>query len=243
MKISVCIPMYNEVQIAAATARTLWEAMDALRREHGWDFEIVFADDGSSDGCGDAVRAAAAEGLDGVRVVGYADSRGKGAAVREAVLATTGDIVVYTDCDLAYGTDVIGEAVLRYRDGTDAVIGSRRLNGEGYAGYTFTRRIVSKAYYAVLRIMLGFRLSDSQCGFKSFRGELARQIFALCETRGFAFDFEILSLAEKKKANVEEMAVTIVNHRESKVHVLRDSVRMLRDLVRIRRRVRRVTFD
>ncbi len=242
MKISVCIPMYNEVKIAAATARTLWGAMDALRREHGWDFEIIFADDGSSDGCGDAVRGAAAE-LDGVRVVGYADNRGKGAAVREAVLASTGDVVVYTDCDLAYGTDVIGEAVLRYGEDVDAVIGSRRLNGEGYAGYTFVRRVVSKAYYAVLRVLLGFRLSDSQCGFKSFRGELARQIFARCETKGFAFDFEILSLAEKKKARIEEMAVTIVNHRESKVHVLRDSVRMLRDLVRIRRRVRRVTFD
>jgi len=244
MKISVCIPMYNEAAIAADTARALWREMDALRRAEGWEFEILFSNDGSADDCAARVEnAAREEALDGVRVVGYEKNRGKGAAVRHAVLASTGDVVLYTDCDLAYGTAVIGEAVRRYRDGIDAVIGSRRLSGGGYAEYTFLRRAASKIYYAILRVALGFRLSDSQCGFKSFRGPLARKIFAKCETDGFAFDFEVLMLADKLGAVIDEMPVTIINHRESKVHVVRDSVRMLRDLSRIRRRIRRVTFD
>ena len=242
MKISVCIPMYNEAKIAADTAATLWDAMAENRRLHGWDFEILFADDGSRDDCAERVRAVAAEGKKEIRVVGYEINRGKGGAVREAVLSSTGDIVIYTDCDLAYGTDVIAEAVLHYRDGVDAVIGSRRLTGDGYEGYTFLRKMASSAYFTVLKIVGGFRLSDSQCGFKSFRGDLARKIFAKCETNGFAFDFEVLLLAEKCRAHIEEMPVTIINHRASTVHVVRDSIRMLRDLLRIKKRVRRVTF-
>ena len=243
MKISLCIPMYNEAKIAADTARTLWDAMAENRRRHGWDFEILFADDGSLDDCGDRVRAVAAQGKDEIRVVGYEKNRGKGGAVREAVLASDGDIVIYTDCDLAYGTDVIAEAVLRYEDGVDAVIGSRRLDGGGYEGYTPLRKLASAVYFGVLKTIGGFHLSDSQCGFKSFRGHVARQIFGKCQTNGFAFDFEVLLLAEKLGASIAEMPVTIINHRASTVHVVRDSIRMVRDLLRIKKRVRRVTFE
>lgn len=243
MKISVCIPMYNEAKIAADTARTLWEAMAENRRRHGWEFEILFADDGSRDDCGERVRAVAAEGKSEIRVVGYERNRGKGGAVREAVLASAGDIVIYTDCDLAYGTDVIADAVLRYRDGVDAVIGSRRLSGDGYEGYTPLRKLASSVYYGVLRILGGFDLSDSQCGFKSFRGDMARKIFDKCQTNGFAFDFEVLLLAKKLNASVVEMPVSILNHRQSTVHLVRDSIRMVRDLLRIKKRVRRVTFE
>ncbi len=243
MKISLCIPMYNEAKIAADTARTLWDAMAENRRRHGWDFEILFADDGSLDDCAQRVRAVAAEGKDEIRVVGYEKNRGKGGAVREAVLASDGDIVIYTDCDLAYGTDVIAEAVLRYEDGVDAVIGSRRLNGGGYEGYTPLRKLASAVYFGVLKTIGGFHLSDSQCGFKSFRGHVARQIFGKCQTNGFAFDFEVLLLAEKLGASIAEMPVTIINHRASTVHVVRDSIRMVRDLLRIKKRVRRVTFE
>ena len=243
MKISLCIPMYNEAKIAADTARTLWEAMAENRRKHGWDFEILFADDGSLDDCAARVRAVAEQGMGEIRVVGYGSNRGKGAAVREAVLASAGDIVVYTDCDLAYGTDVIADAVLRYREGVDAVIGSRRLSGDGYEGYTPMRKLASSVYYGVLKTLGGFDLSDSQCGFKSFRGDMARRIFGECQINGFAFDFEVLLLAEKLHASVVEMPVSILNHRQSTVHLVRDSFRMVRDLLRIKKRVRRVTFD
>lgn len=244
MKISVCIPMYNEEKIAADTAETVWTAMDSLRSRHGWDFEILFADDGSQDACAARVREVAARHAVGeIRVVGYETNRGKGAAVREAVLASGGDIVFYTDCDLAYGTDVIEAAVQRYQPGIDAVIGSRRLTDDGYEGYTWLRKLASGIYIRVLCLLGGFRLSDSQCGCKSFRGELARKVFSYCRTDGFAFDFEVLMLASRMNARIQEMPVQIIHHRESKVHVLRDSLRMLRDLIRIKKYVRSVSLD
>jgi len=244
MKISVCIPMYNEAKIAADTARTLWNAMEELHQREGWSFEVIFADDGSRDDCAEIVnRIAAEENLEGVRVVGYGENRGKGAAVREAVLHSSGDIVLYTDCDLAYGTDVIGQAVRLFTEDTDAVIGSRRLSEDGYEGYTRIRRVASKVYIWILCRLGGFRLSDSQCGFKAFRGDAARRIFSKCETNGFAFDFEVLMLASRLGLHIREMPVRIINHRESSVHVVRDSLRMLRDLAKIKVRVKRVHFD
>lgn len=239
--VSVCIPMYNEAQIAADTARTLWRAMDSFRAKYGWSFEVIFSDDGSRDDCAAIVeKTAAEEDLDGVRVIRYEDNRGKGSAVREAVLASTGEIVLYTDCDLAYGTDVIADAVGRFVEGVDAVIGSRNLTEDGYAGYTPLRKLASKTYIKVLCLAAGFKLSDSQCGIKAFRGEMARRIFAKCQTNGFAFDFEVLLLAGKLRANITEMPVRIINHRESTVHVVRDSVKMLRDLAKIKKRVKSV---
>lgn len=232
--------MYNEEAIAADCARTLHDAMAAHTVMSGDSFEIIFCDDGSRDQCAERVREVAKE-LSDIKVVGYSDNRGKGSAVREAIANTDGDIVIYTDCDLAYGTDVIGEAVERMKKlDCDLLIGSRNLSGDGYEGYTFLRRLMSKTYILVLNLFAGFSLSDSQCGFKAFRGDVARRIFPLVETNGFAFDIEALMIATRMKLTIAEMGVKIINHRESKVSVLRDSVRMLNDLRRIKKRVKKL---
>ena len=246
MKITVCIPMYNESSIAADCARTLYAACSEFAAASGDGYEIIFCDDGSKDDCAELVRREAeALGANAcgvtIGVVGYHDNRGKGSAVRTAFAASTGDIVLYTDCDLAYGTDVIGEAVARMKaSGADLVIGSRNVSSDGYEGYTLVRKLASKAYIAVLNLFAGFKLSDSQCGFKVFRGDAGRRIFSLCETDGFAFDQEALMIAGRMKLRIEEMAVKIVNHRESKVHVLSDSFKMLGDLRRIKKRVKKL---
>ena len=142
MKISVCIPMYNESAIIADTAKTL---VAALEDRFGEDYELLFSDDGSTDGSGTIVRDLQ---LPRVRVVGYEQNRGTGCAVRTAMLEAKGDYVLFTDADLAYGTDVIGRAVKTFEanPGSDLVIGSRNLGKDGYEGYTFLRKIASKTY-------------------------------------------------------------------------------------------------
>ena len=100
MKFSLCIPMYNESSIIKDTAKTLSEYMQA----NFDDYEIIFSNDGSKDGCDKMVEEM---GLPNVKVVGYEQNMGKGYAVRCAMLAAEGDIVMFTDADLAYGTDVI----------------------------------------------------------------------------------------------------------------------------------------
>lgn len=234
MKFSLCIPMYNENSIITETAKTL----SAYMEDHFEQYEILFSSDGSTDGCDETVKAL---GLPNIRVVGYEKNRGKGCAVRTAFLEAEGDIIMFTDADLAYGTDVIAQVRDTFLENPDAelVIGSRNLHKDGYAGYTFLRKVMSKAYIKVLCLAGGFRLSDSQCGCKAFRRDAARAIFSRCEVDGFAFDFEAILWAVKHGYRIVEMPVKVQNHRESKVRVIRDTLRMLRDLRKMKKRIKK----
>jgi dolichyl-phosphate beta-glucosyltransferase len=155
------------------------------------------------------------------------------------MLEARGEIVMFTDADLAYGTEVIKRAYdeLLSKPEASMLIGSRNLSKDGYEGYTALRKLMSKVYIRILGMIGGFKLSDSQCGCKAFRGDAAKAIFTLCKVDGFAFDFESIMWAQKLEYKIAEMPVKIINHRESTVHILRDSVRMLRDLLKIRKSV------
>ncbi|MBR2446762.1 MAG: glycosyltransferase [Clostridia bacterium] len=234
MKFSLCIPMYNESSIIEDTARQLSDYMQA----NFDDYEIIFSNDGSKDGCDKLVEQMH---LPSVRVVGYEQNRGKGYAVRTAMLAAKGDYVMFTDADLAYGTDVIArvrDAFLEHPE-ADMVIGSRNLSKDGYEGYTPIRKLASKTYIKVLCLAGGFKLSDSQCGCKAFTGDAVKKIFPRCEVDRFAFDFEAILWAVKYGMTIHEIPVKIINHRESSVNLVRDTLKMLRDLAKMKRRIKK----
>ena len=235
MKVSVCIPMYNEKKVIAATAKSLYTYMESA---FPGDYEIVFADDGSTDGSAAEVEALS---LPTVRVISYQPNRGKGYAVRTALLASRGDIAFFTDAVLAYGTDVISRFVGAFeeQEGLGLCIGSRNLSKDGYEGYTFLRRVASKAYLKVLAVVGGLKLSDSQCGCKAFTHDAVQAIFPRCKVDRFAFDFEAILWAQKLKIPAGELPVKVLVHGDSKVHLVKDTFRMLRDLVRMRRRIRK----
>ena len=235
MKISLVIPMYNESSIIEQALSTFSSYME--KRFEDW--ELIFVDDGSSDGCGDAVIAAHEKDAR-IRLCRYTPNRGKGYAVRTGVLAAEGDLILFTDCDNAYGEEAIGniaDAIIHSE--ADIVVGSRNLSKDGYEGYTFLRKLASKTYIKVIAIAAGFKLTDSQCGIKAFRSDIAKKIFSNCEVDRFAFDLEVIMIATKLKAQIGEMPVKIINHRESTVHVIRDSVKMLRDVHRMKKRIKK----
>ncbi len=239
MKISVIIPMYNEEKIIRDTAKQVHEYI--MERFGEGEFEVLFSNDGSLDRCADAVRSLE---LSGIRVTGYEKNRGKGCAVRTAILEADGDFVVFTDADLAYGTEVIGALYDSYIENSDAgvFIGSRNIGNDGYSEYTFLRKIMSKTYIKVVCLFGGFKLSDFQCGCKAFTKEAAKKIFSLCEIDGFAFDLEALMLAQKIGYKIKEIPVKIINHRESKVNIVKDTLRMLSDLRKIKKRIKKLEF-
>lgn len=231
--ITLIIPMYNESSIIADTAKTVSEYM----QKNFDSYEVLFADDGSLDGSGNIVRELQ---LPNVRVVGYEKNRGKGCAIRTGMLEARGEIVMFTDADLAYGTEVI-KRVYDTLSASDAnmLIGSRNLSEDGYEGYTLLRKLMSKIYIKVLCVVGGFKLSDSQCGCKAYKGEAVKEIFGRCKVDGFAFDFESILWAQKLGYKIVEMPVKIVNHRESTVNVVKDTVRMLGDLRKMKKRIKK----
>ena len=235
MKISLVIPMYNESSIIGEALQTFSSYMSGNFE----DWELIFVDDGSADDCGDAVLAAH-EKDERIRLCRYTPNRGKGHAVRTGVLAAQGDIILFTDCDNAYGTDALGQMAGIFADSdADIVVGSRNLSKDGYEGYTFMRKFASKMYIKVISVAAGFKLSDSQCGIKGFRGDIAKKIFSNCEVDRFAFDLEVIMIAMKIGAKIAEMPVKIINHRESTVHIVRDSIKMLRDVHNMKKRIKK----
>ena len=239
MKITLLIPMYNEAKTVKAT---LDEVTSYMKEIFSSDYEILFVNDGSSDGC---ERIVSEYGDPAVRLVSYSENRGKGCAIRTGVLEALGDVIFFTDCDLAYGTGVIREFydVLSRDGGCDVAVGSRALHPEGYAGYTPLRRLVSRAYLVFLKLAGGLRLSDSQCGCKGFRADVAKRIFSYAEVDRFAFDFEAILIGQRLGASFAEIPVKVERHGESKVHLIKDTLRMLRDLARMKKRIKSLHIE
>ena len=232
MRLSVVIPMYNESLIVADTIRTLDGAM--AQSVGGGNYELIFVSDGSKDDCAQIARSMT-EAHPALKVLEYMPNRGKGCAVRTGILAAEGDFVLFTDCDLAYGTELIGKFLERFEQGgADVIIGSRTLGG--YDGYPFLRKLMSKTYLKVISVAAGFRHSDSQAGIKGFSQTAAKAIFGECEENGFAFDLEALMEADRQGYTVAELPAVIVNHRESTVNPIRDALRMLKQVSAIKKR-------
>ncbi|MBQ9745767.1 MAG: glycosyltransferase [Clostridia bacterium] len=238
MKISLVIPMYNEMSIVDEAAATFSGYLAARFDE----WELIFVDDGSTDGCGKAITQNWDE--ENIKLISYQPNRGKGYAVRQGMLAATGDIIIFTDCDNAYGTAVIGQMIKRFMlSDADIIVGSRNMSKSGYDGYTFLRRVASKTYIRLINLIAGFgkyHLSDSQCGFKGFRREAAKKIFANCEVDRFAFDLEAIMIGGKCGYKFAQMPVKIIHHRESKVNVWKDAVRMIGDVRRMKKRIKKL---
>ena len=238
MRISLVVPMYNESAIIADTARALYKYMS---ENYGTDFEIIFANDGSRDNCAQIVEQL---NLPCVRVVGYDKNQGKGCAVRHGVLASSGEIVLFTDADLAYGLDVIKDGADVLENGKhDLLVASRAKHPEGYEGYTPIRKLASKTYLKVLNLFGGIKVSDAQCGFKGFNGDVGRRIFSYCETNNFAFDLEFILIAQKMELKIYELPAKIIKHREAKVNLVKDATRMVKEIFKIKKRIKFIKFN
>ncbi len=236
MKISVVIPMYNEESIVENAVKVLDTAL--LKSFGQGNYEMLFVSDGSLDSCLEIVKGMT-DSYPALRALGYEKNQGKGCAVRTGMLEACGDFVLFTDCDLAYGAEIIERFYSKFTNsGCDIVIGSRALKGGGYDGYSFMRKIMSKAYLKVVSVYAGFKLSDSQCGIKGFSNKAAKDIFSKCLSNGFEFDLEAIMLGQKAGYEVCEIPVRIINHRESKVSPIRDSLKMLRRISDIKKRMR-----
>jgi len=199
------IPARNE---AARLPRTL-EALRAhvlAAGESPGPIEVIVVDNGSSD---DTARLAAAahSPVMPVRVV-RCDTRGKGAAVREGIRHTTASRVGFMDADGATHLDALQDAQRLLELGVDVAVGSRAVPGSVTTERHSGLRVQGARLYRRCARELAPGITDTQCGFKLFRGDLARSLFADLVATGFSFDVEILGRAQRRGARVVEFPVT-----------------------------------
>jgi len=234
MKVSLVIPAYNEEKRLPETLARIGEF---LRSEGETDWEILVVDDGSTDRTSTAARQADAGLPAPVDVIVFERNRGKGAAVREGVRRSRGESVLLSDADLS---TPIEESRRLFAAGVPIAIGSRaideatvRLRQDWY------RRALGKLFNRVVRTLSVQGIRDTQCGFKLFDGRIARELFAQARIDRFAYDVEILALAQARRIRIAEVPVLWFNSPETKVSVVRDLIPTMRDLLRIRFRVGR----
>jgi dolichyl-phosphate beta-glucosyltransferase len=229
--LSVVIPAYNE----EARLPPHLGVVLAYLHAHYPAFELIVVDDGSRDGTLAAVTAALA-GEPRARLVAYTPNRGKGYAIRQGVLASRGAQVIFLDADLSTPIEEIPRALEQLRQ-AEVVIGSRDLPGADIrVPQPLYRRLASDLFKWVRYLMVGlWRIRDTQCGFKAYRGPVARQLFALAQIDRFMFDVEILYLAERAGLRIIELPVRWQDSPGSKVRLWEGLVHMVRDLWRIRR--------
>ncbi|MCL6451134.1 MAG: glycosyltransferase family 2 protein [Acetobacteraceae bacterium] len=227
--ISLIIPAYNESERLPGTLK----AVDTYLSGRPGDYEILVADDGSTDGTAQ-VAASFLPYRGSLRVLASPVNLGKGNAVRRGVLASRGDVVAFTDADLSAPIAEL-DRLISALDRCEAAIASRVVRGAWVrVPQPLHRRLMGLAFKALVKLLFFPDLEDTQCGLKAFRGEAARRAFALCRVDGFAFDVEVLAVLRRLGCRVCEVPVIWDDSPRSRVRLLRDPGRMLADLLRVR---------
>src|SRR3954468_16581880 len=194
--LSVVIPAYNE---ASRIERTLDRTVEYLDNR-GETWEIVVADDGSRDHTAEIVqRYIKSHGDSRVRVVALPQNRGKGAALRAGVAATRGQRVLLMDADLATPIEELATLSRALDDGFKIATGSRAVATSNVTrAQSPLRVLLGRAGNLWIRSLAVPGVHDTQCGFKLFDGDIARQLFARCREDRFGIDIEVLCLARRK---------------------------------------------
>ena len=230
-RLTVVLPAYNEAERLPKYLPTVVEFCEQL--EGG--AELLVVDDGSSDGTVEYVNEVS-QGHSMLRLVVHERNQGKGAAVRTGVMEARGQYVLFADADGATPIKEVWKLLAAARNGADVVIGSRKAASDDVRRErSFLRESIGSVFYRVTNLVALPSIADTQCGFKLFERSAARRIFELLTESGWAFDVEVLFLAQKLGYSIEEVAVNWFAVEGSKVRP-RDAFRMLVSLFRIRRR-------
>ena len=230
--IEIVVPVYNEERELEANIRRLRRYLD----DHlPFSVLVTIADNASSDATPNLARLLAAE-LRGVQAVRI-ERKGRGRALRATWSATRARVVAYMDVDLSTDLDALLPLVAPLLSGhSDVAIGTRLATGSRVVRGA-RRETISRVYNGLLRVCLGARFSDAQCGFKAIRADVARALLPLVEDDAWFFDTELLILAERNGFRIHEVPVDWIDDRDSRVDVTRTALADLRGMCRIATRI------
>lgn len=229
--LSIVIPAYNEGQ---RIAKTLSRIYDFLKTKK-YDYKVIVVDDGSSD---DTVLKARESllGKEGMlEVVSNGVNIGKGRAVKNGILNSDGEYLLFSDADLSTPIEEVDKLFTHIEKGADAVIGSRSAAGSKVVVHqSWYRELMGKTFNMFVKLLLIRDFNDTQCGFKLFKGKVVRDIAGLMRIDGFAFDVEMLYIARSKGYKIKEAGISWENSTESKVKFFHSPASMFIDLFRIK---------
>jgi dolichyl-phosphate beta-glucosyltransferase len=226
--LSVVVPCFNEESRLPPSLRAALAYLQETGREH----EVILVDDGSRDRTPQVIRDAECAHR-AVRGVLLPANRGKGRALAEGVAVSRGELVLISDTDFSAPIEELPKLEAAIAAGADVAIGSRAKRGAREVDQPMYRRLMGKGFNLAVQALLLPGLWDTQCGFKLFRGDVARELFGRLRTDGFAYDVEVLYDARRSGWEVTEVPVRWMNSATTRVRAVRHSGEMLVDLVHI----------
>jgi glycosyltransferase involved in cell wall biosynthesis len=230
VKYSIVIPAYNEGERIGASL----EKVLAYVAERGWAAEVLVVNDGSRDTTA-AIVQEISQRAPAVRLIENPGNRGKGYSVRNGMLHAQGDVLLFSDADLSSPIHEAEKLFAALANGAEVAIGSRWVDPKLQTQkQPLLRQLFGRIYNLLLRIILGLRQRDTQCGFKAFTRRAAAAIFPRQHIEGWGFDPEILFLAHRFGFNVAEVPVEWAHDERSKINPVRDGIHMFGEMVSIR---------
>jgi glycosyltransferase involved in cell wall biosynthesis len=246
-KVSVIIPAYNE---ARRIGGSLADTLEYLERQP-FSYEIIVADDGSTDQTL-AIASEFSGEHEHVHVVSIRHG-GKAAAIRAGMKKAMGDIVAFTDADLATPITYLGAFIEAIEKGADVVIGSREGQGANRLGEPEYRHLMGRVFNRIVQLSVLPGIHDTQCGFKAFsrfassevlrRSQLYVDEEEITGARVTAFDVEMLVIARRLGLKIVEIPVIWTYGEHSKVNPARDTFNNLRDIAQVKLNAVRGAYD
>lgn len=226
-KISIIIPAFNEED---DIAKTLSEMRSFFKNVN---YEIIVSADGCTDRTADIVTEISKKDHR-INLLNTKERLGKGGGIKKGFYASNGDVVVFADADRSCSSAEISRLVGFLKD-YDIVIASRAIDrGKIVKRQSFVRDYMGRTFNFLLKLLLGLKINDTQCGYKAFRRNVLLRLLPNVKSNGWEFDAELLYKATKAKYNIYECAVVWKNRDESKFKIFPDSLKMLLGLIRIR---------
>ena len=228
--VSLILPAFNE---AATIVQTIREVLDYFEARK-YRYELIVAADGN-----DGTRERARELVSAhpsIKVIGGSTRRGKGRGIRESVSIASGGIVGFADADNKVPIEEYGKLEPWLAEGFEVVIGSRGLQeSKVERPQPLHRRIGSKGFGMFMHSVVGLpNIVDTQCGFKFFQGDIARDLFRRQRIDGYMYDVEILALAQRLGYRVKEVPIRWHDDADSRLELFRGNLRNAIDIFRIR---------
>jgi dolichyl-phosphate beta-glucosyltransferase len=235
--LSIIIPAHNEEdRLAESLQRIL-----AFLEDQPYEAEILVVENGSQDRTAE-IALTIAEQHEQVHVI--RESRaGKGLAVRTGMLAASGTYRFICDADLSMPIEQVNRFLPPACPEYAIAIGSREIAGSQRYNEPAIRHLIGRIYNLLVRIIAVPHIQDTQCGFKSFHRSVVETLFPLQRLEGWAFDVELLYIAQKRGMRILEIPIDWYYMPGSRIHILRDSIRMFSDLFTIRRNWRKGLYE
>ena len=228
--LSVVLPVYNE---QARLPLALADILDYLAQSKG-PWEIVIADDGSTDRTPELIREWSGR-EPRIRAVALGRNQGKGEAVRRGMLEAKGRYRLFRDADASTKMREFDRFLPALERGAGVVIGSRRVAGsQTTAHQPWLRETLGRGFTWLCRLLFVWRVHDFTCGFKAFSAEAAEAVFSRQRTRRWAFDAEILFLADRLGFAIEQIPVVWADSPGTKVRLFLDVSRSFAEILSIR---------